>query len=490
MIARSILLPTLLLDEGDSGAYALGQQHADNFTWVLNALGEEVAEEVMEEQLIRPLVAWNYQTESYPKFQWRSFSQVDIKNMAGAFQTLITAGVVDAGEDFIREQLNLPPREVDPDEAAGEPPEDSQVGGGDGNPPRTQDEDDNVDESLGEGARTTSVRLRQSKHHDKFLFREVSERLDQLEDDAVELAEGVIRGWLEETKRTLRDKRIAETRDFKAVRKLRFSGVGELRGVFMQALGDSLHWGASDALGELQRGGADSGNPFDAKALPETMGINLAGPRWESLDVELVDPPTQNEILAAWKKKVPIQKALMAEYSREAFTMAGVYRDDLLVASQRVLEKGLRRGASYRELQLGLQNVFDPYLGTEGAVDPGVRNPYRLETVVRTNMAEAYNTGRMNLFRDPEVGDFIVAYEYSAVMDNRTTPFCTDWHGKKLPANDPRIDENNPPNHYRCRSVWIPIVRGETFQLSSDLPAATPADGFRFSCGCPVGPEA
>lgn len=107
-------------------------------------------------------------------------------------------------------------------------------------------------------------------------------------------------------------------------------------------------------------------------------------------------------------------------------------------------------------------------------------DPYRIETIVRTNLSEAYNTGRMNLFRHPSIRGHIAAFEYSAILDRNTTPFCREWHGTVLSSDDPRVQAFNPPNHFRCRSVWVPIMRGEEFTLTDPLGISgrQPQDGF------------
>ena len=465
MIARTMLLPTLIVDEGDSGAYALGQQHADNFTWVLDALGEELAEEIILEQVIRPLVDWNFEVEDYPRFSWRPFGAVDLDNMTAALERMINADVIDPGEEWIRDSLGFPASGIDPSAEPEAGPGEDPPGDGEPAKPDADPEDGDQVKFRSPAARKNDAKV-------------IKARNVALEEKAISEIVMATEAMFAKLKLTVKKKRIVEDRDLQAVKKLKLPGIGSIRNTLEQAYGHMIHHGAADALSEVRAGLAVSGRTL--QPLPDTMGINLKS--WQQ---DEWDPPEEvklssAEIIAHFEGKVPIQKALLSEYAREAFTMANAYQDDLLAGAQRIISKGIRRGASYSQIEGELAAFFRPYMEVEGAMDAALASAYRIETIVRTNMAEAYNSGRMNLFKHPDVGNMIVAYEYSAVMDDRTTPFCADWDGEILLASDPQIDQNNPPNHFRCRSVWIPITKGERFTPTDVPPAATPAQGFMY----------
>lgn len=473
MIARAILLPTLLLDEGEKGAYALGQQHADNFTWVLDALGEEVAEEIVEEQLIRPLVAYNFDTEAFPKFEWRPYQGVDLDAMSDAVERLINAEVVDPDEAWIREKLDLPPRDEAIPRNRTEPAEESNE------PSDTSDaEVDTEGEASDEATMTQAVELA-TETAQKFDAPNVRQRLDDVEQRAVESMTATLRAMLVDLKKKMRRKKVIENNDYQAVDKLTISRVGELRQALDLALAESVMMGASDALTELRKATERTGE--DMPELPDEMGLNFTAQPEVEEPVEFAT--TRQQVVESFKGKVPIQRALLAQYGRESYTITGVLRDDVLAKSKRVIQKGIRRGASYAQVEAELAKLFDPYLSVPGAVEDAVAQPHRVHNIVRTNMAEAYNSGRMNLFRSPSVGDFIVAYEYSAVLDDRTTEFCRSWDGAILRADSNEWGQVLPPNHYQCRSVLIPITRGERFKETA-VPRAKPAAGFEYSCGC------
>lgn len=76
-------------------------------------------------------------------------------------------------------------------------------------------------------------------------------------------------------------------------------------------------------------------------------------------------------------------------------------------------------------------------------------------------MTEAYNSGRLEEMQDPEMDIFIKGIEYSAILDERTTPICEFLHGKVFEKDDPDIDRLSAPNHFNCRSVMVPVMVGE-----------------------------
>lgn len=106
--------------------------------------------------------------------------------------------------------------------------------------------------------------------------------------------------------------------------------------------------------------------------------------------------------------------------------------------------------------------------------------PAYLDTLVRTNTYEAMNEARYAEFTDPTLEGFVKAFEYSAIMDERTTDICSQLNGNAWSAESPVWEQYRPPNHYNCRSVLIPITEsdGWTGQDSPD-PGVTPQDGFK-----------
>ena len=147
---------------------------------------------------------------------------------------------------------------------------------------------------------------------------------------------------------------------------------------------------------------------------------------------------------------------------------------------QLIILKGLERGISRTKLQDNLLSLFRGMLTSGETQDGALLTPHRVENIVRTNLIESYNTGRLDMFRHPDVADRIGAVEYSAIIDSRTTPFCRAWDGTVLSLNDQQLDQITPPNHFQCRSILVPIMRVEEFEITERLPSERPLEGFRI----------
>jgi SPP1 gp7 family putative phage head morphogenesis protein len=103
-----------------------------------------------------------------------------------------------------------------------------------------------------------------------------------------------------------------------------------------------------------------------------------------------------------------------------------------------------------------------------------------LNTLVRTNTFEALNEARYAEFSDPAVSDFVVALQYSAILDDRTTPICRELDGH-IHAVGSKVWQNyRPPNHYNCRSVVFAVTTLDGWDgTESPDPVLQPQEGFK-----------
>lgn len=147
----------------------------------------------------------------------------------------------------------------------------------------------------------------------------------------------------------------------------------------------------------------------------------------------------------------------------KAIEVSGVLRDKLLGDVKMVLLNHIKSGEPLGDTIRKLKEVFEPYVGDPTTIrDEKLVEPYRLETIIRTNVTEAYNQGRIVEMLDPEVKDMLSGVQYSAVIDTRTTEVCRLLHGKVFDKDDPELHRLAPPNHFNCRSVLVPVLIDET----------------------------
>lgn len=118
-IGQNVLGSTLTTGEGRrTGSLALGKVHQDTTDYALGAVKSDI-ESVMQHQLIRRIVLYNYGPAALalcPRFSLGNWDAKDLAAMAKAFDLLIRDRVVARRAKWIRQAMDLPP--MDPDEEA------------------------------------------------------------------------------------------------------------------------------------------------------------------------------------------------------------------------------------------------------------------------------------------------------------------------------------------------------------------------------------
>jgi len=86
------------------------------------------------------------------------------------------------------------------------------------------------------------------------------------------------------------------------------------------------------------------------------------------------------------------------------------------------------------------------------------------KTVIRTKTTEIYNEARKRYFETDDLAKQIVeAYQWSSVLDDRTSDICRYLDGKIFTIGElsARV---KPPAHFNCRSVLVPITKFEDYK--------------------------
>lgn len=60
--------------------------------------------------------------------------------------------------------------------------------------------------------------------------------------------------------------------------------------------------------------------------------------------------------------------------------------------------------------------------------------------------------------------NLIYGFQYTAVLDNRTTNLCRSLNGRVVGVGDPDYFLLSPPNHTNCRSFWVEILQTEFYK--------------------------
>jgi phage gp29-like protein len=108
-IAKSILGQTLTTDEGMRyGSFALAKVHLDVLRMALEKVKRDIEETVIQEQLLRRLVGYNFSEGRCPSFSLGTLRERDLTLLADVIGKLINGGVVAPNETWIREYLEIP----------------------------------------------------------------------------------------------------------------------------------------------------------------------------------------------------------------------------------------------------------------------------------------------------------------------------------------------------------------------------------------------
>lgn len=162
-------------------------------------------------------------------------------------------------------------------------------------------------------------------------------------------------------------------------------------------------------------------------------------------------------------------KKALEFFENYAFYMTGVTRDYILKEVKQELYNAIEKGLSEQEVVHRIQKVFDEF-SYEGEQS----EPYRINTMLWTVSNKAFNQGRLGVYLEADV---CTALQYSAILDDRTTEFCRKYDGKIFLKTDPIWNKITPPNHFNCRSIIVPVLKWEDYELSEPL-SIEPQEGF------------
>lgn len=112
------------------------------------------------------------------------------------------------------------------------------------------------------------------------------------------------------------------------------------------------------------------------------------------------------------------------------------------------IERGLDPKSTISNMRTGA-NAF-----VMGANKDG--NP-QLRSAVMVTVAESINIGRSSAAK--QIG--IQGAQWSAVLDSKTCPLCSELDGQVIHVDDPDFDLFRPPAHNGCRCVWVYILDEE-----------------------------
>ena len=412
-IARSMLMPDLMGMAGaktSGGSFSLGQTQFDMFLKTLEWTRKEL-ERAVQRKIIDPLVRYNFNVEDVPKFKFKAISEtVKIESLKTWIELQKSGSYRPSLEElnWARKILGAPEsKELEEVEEIGVTKIEAPLTKESNTSKKVIEKDEpDKDEEVAKMASGDTMR-KPIMAENKQDFAKVNQ--DQL--NTIEIyskqASGTIATMLTTLLETVKKGRWIENQKLDKVSALELKYANRLRLDIKTGSKEMFMLGRRDAMVEAKKS--------------QDFALN---------DEELIyDQVINNAPLLA----------------SQGIT------DDLTKRSQIVLSSGITQGFSSSEVIKQLKEVFEPYLyNIDGA---------KLDTVMRTNYATAYNQSKL-AYLAPAVEDgTIYGYQFSAIMDGRTTDICSSLDGKIFKADN--ISNIEPPLHMNCRSTLIPILTNE-----------------------------
>lgn len=112
-IAKGILGQTIFTDDNVTvGSYSLANIHLELLKECLGKIKKDLEEFVVTEQIIKPLVKYNFGGENYPYFTISDIDSETLKKKSDSILDLINNGIVEKNEYWLREFFGLPECEI------------------------------------------------------------------------------------------------------------------------------------------------------------------------------------------------------------------------------------------------------------------------------------------------------------------------------------------------------------------------------------------
>lgn len=440
-IAKAVLIPDKLgFTESEGGSYNLGENQFNLFFLIMDNMRMDIAESVCDEQMIKRLIDMNYANVSkYPKFKFNALTQEDKKKLAELVINAIEKKAIkqtEKDEEHLRGYLDLPKRTAE-DTIIERPVEPSPFPGGGFGPTNQEEEELPID-----GKEGFKLLRKPTVFEIKVNPEKVQKDLDNFEfDNSIEVGK-IITKLKDDFVNNVIRKDVVGNKDYKFINNIKLKFLGDLRLAWKDILRKAYRLGEVQAASEIKK---------------KVMKFQVTG---------LLNLPP---------------KEALRYFDNKAFWITSVEEEYIKKHAQSILYDGIKTGKVTDEVVYDLEEFFDQYkveqLTPQRQMKPVADIPGRVETIMRTNVNDAYNQGRMATFKDPDVAPFISAYQYSAILDDRTSDICEKLDGRVYNANDPIWKSITPPNHFNCRSMLVPVLTDEEYKVSNKIKVDLP-EGF------------
>jgi len=423
MIARKMLIPDLLGFSGaqtGGGSYALGKQQFNIFYTAIEFLRTDL-QRLVNRDLIQPLALWNYGSGLEAEFKFKKVDEERRANDMELWLKAVQTGKVPVTPQHVNWFLDLvnAPEITDEEFAKIEDEKKAMQEQLQGNKPEEEkddpanpNEDEKGDESPDKKKAEPKKDLTMAylpftngarplvEIENQIDFAQIEKDTAEMEQKYVESLGKIFRLSINGLIDDIRRDKIVEGKKFSKIKTLELRNLGKVHKQVGAMMNEAFVYGSQSAK-------------------------NFSVIQGEFLDTKEVQE---------WIKSY-------------GFFVEETEIDFILKMVKPAIIEGIREGKGINEIVKGIEDSLKGY----DEIDP-----VRLETIARTVVSAGFNEARWQQFQEL---DDVVAYFYSAVMDGRTSPMCELLDGRYLKPNEAAAV--NPPNHFLCRSILIPVFKGE-----------------------------
>lgn len=427
-IGRALFVPDLLGftgSETSGGSLALGEKQMNIF--FLHIMRRRSALEAMiNKELVWPVVLYNYGfVKNYPKFKFKALDDMKAVELAKVWLEAVKGKTYKANPEEInhfRKLVKFPEGDVEFHEPVANPLD--PFGGKEEEDPEGDDGDKVTDkEKVKEDPKEEKKEADKKEfakvfdhpagdYHKKVNFKSILTKLEDYDQSVMSETKAIVKRMLVDLADQIERKKILQSQNTERIDTLSLKHKKELK----QALKSSFMQLFKDA---------------QTQAAVELNKAEFRKPIASDKFLEVIED--------------------------ETFKFVGDYEYAILRRARTELIAAVKDG---RALSTVL-SVLDKDLEELSEV--------QIERFARTKHTEIMNNARVEYFESTGV---VAAYQYSAVLDDRTSDICSGLHGKIFVAGSEPI----PPMHFNCRSMLVPITKYEDFKPTESIRGQTPQE--------------
>lgn len=409
-IGRSLFIPDLLGLSGSEtagGSFSLGKEQIKIFMMHINRRRESL-EKLINYHIIWPMVQYNFgYVENYPKIKFNPIDDGAATELAKTWLEAVKSRVYKPSEEEInhfRKLVQFPEGDVEFSEQVD--PMDAANKKSDSDKDELKDSDSDLKEESEEKKTFGKIfDFPSGDYHKKVNFKSIETKLDDYDQSIKSQSESLIKKVFADLYDQIERKKILQNQNTARIDTIKLKYLKELKQLLKTSFMELHKDAQSQAASELFK--SSFRQPVSNEKFLEILEdetFKYVGD-WEYQ----VTKKVRNELIAAVKDGRPLSQVL-----------------DILDDQGKQLAQT------------------------------------SIERFARTKHTEVLNKGRLEFFQDSGV---VTAYQYSAILDDRTSAFCRGVHGKIFKSGTEPI----PPNHFNCRSVLIPITKFEEFKPSETV---------------------